>query len=329
MSENLLLANIHKEGKLVLKENSKEYRVILDKDLLQWFKEKPEGLVAPKKTKNYITFSAGCSVHSENHHDFAVKNTFETVSFSARTQNEKLDWIEAIEKIIHEVSSQARRGTILVGPKFDKSAGHQKTTLRRNSRVTEVRFFNSTRISEIYFKMFFLKQTLEKRGWLIVNKDKRWCWLRDNVLQWYDKSHENKQDPPSNVKGLQSLLGCSVREDPKHPHAFCIFSPTSKILFLQSMTKDAQGKKDIDDWVYYIHISIFRASSDTIKTDENGATSKYTTYKQMQDIKSGWLEEKKKKRFYLIRNTNFLCYDDEKVLEKKLCCIRVKYFVLL
>ena len=202
--------------------------VVLDRELIQWTQTKPEGnKIDLKKVINHIALSSECSIESTGRKEFKVNTAYGSTLFTAQKEKEKEIWFDSIKRVIDIVARNMYRATILLGPLM-------KNSLRQ-------------------------KESLEKKGWLILmGKEKKWFWLRDNILRWYffllffyflffifyflffiftfiflfskiryDRSYENKNDPPSGYKGLQPLLGCSVKENINNT-SFTIYTPISK-----------------------------------------------------------------------------------------------------
>ena len=144
-----------------------------------------------KKLKRHFSLITQAKVNSLTFTSFELETPTSTNSFEAESLYSKDEWIKVINQAIDEI---------------------KEVTLTVCNNIEENE----------------LAERLEKRGWLLVNgKNKRWFWLRDNTLYWYEKSYEERNDPPSNVKASQPLLGCSVRLSEENPKSFILYTSSS------------------------------------------------------------------------------------------------------
>ena len=144
--------------------------------------------------KFYIIIHPGTKIVSLNKHDFRLDTMTGSIEFQGTTEHGKIKWIESLEKVLNNSHRLSARKSLIYGKEWK---GKQRNF-----------------------------EDLERKGWILKNKKKKWIWLRDNVLRWYDKNQADQQEPPAGDH--ISLFACSVREE---PNGFALYTPSNSIFY--------------------------------------------------------------------------------------------------
>ena len=128
----------------------------------------------------------------------------------------------------------------------------------------------------------------EHYGWMSKKNKDRWFLLREHVLYWFMKEQPLDVDIRKEVRGSLSLEGCTVAD--MQQESFSISAPGGAQYLLVCQTP-----RERDDWVHAIGESL---KSLAVLVENNG-------------IRSGWLEKKKQRRWFVLQDASLAWYAKE------------------
>ncbi len=128
----------------------------------------------------------------------------------------------------------------------------------------------------------------DRYGWMTKKSKERWFLLRDQVMYWFTKEMPLDTDFRKEVRNFLSLEGCSVCSSPQDSLTITSGSGVSYVLGCTST-------KERDDWLRALEVAIQEADR-KVMTDTK---------------KSGWLEKKKQRRWFVLNDLVLAWYAKE------------------
>lgn len=144
----------------------------------------------------------------------------------------------------------------------------------------------------------------KKSGWLEKKKQRRWFVLNDLVLAWYAKEGDARE------RGQLSLSDCTCVED--DPKTFTLVNVKDDQIRYQLVAKSAEEARE---WQVAIRRACQRAQEREADILKARATARQTAEirkgGQVVLEKKGWFVKKRKRRFYVLRNTVLMWFVNE------------------
>jgi hypothetical protein len=128
----------------------------------------------------------------------------------------------------------------------------------------------------------------ERYGWMSKKGKDRWFLLRDHVLYWFVKEQPLDCDIRKEVRGSLQLEHCTV--SPMQQDSFSITSPDGSLYLLV-----CRSVRERDDWL--------RAVEATLQ--------ELNVLMQTESKRTGWLEKKKQKRWFVLQEESLTWYAKE------------------
>lgn len=238
-----------------LEKKKKRRWFVLQEDTLSWYAK--EGDVKERGQVNLGEYT----VKEDDPKTFTLSNLKDDKThfqIVAKSAEEAKEWVASLKRGCQK--GQKKEADILKA----RATARQNAEARKGGQVT-----------------------LEKKGWFIKKRKKRYCVLRNTVLMWF--VNENDTD----MKGSLDMTECSV---------------STRGMDLNIRTKEgkmftltAQRKQDVDDWASAIKDACNAAASNASKQGGAG---------KLQP-KRGWAVKKGKKRYLVLRQGELLYFDRE------------------
>ena len=144
----------------------------------------------------------------------------------------------------------------------------------------------------------------KKSGWLEKKKQRRWFVLNDLVLAWYAKEGDVRE------RGQLNLADCNCVED--DPKTFTLVNVKDDQLRYQLVAKTPEEARE---WMAAIRRACQRAQEREADILKARATARQNAEArkggQVVLEKKGWFVKKRKKRFYVLRNTVLMWFVNE------------------
>ena len=125
-------------------------------------------------------------------------------------------------------------------------------------------------------------------GWMSKKGSDRWFLLRDHVLYWFTKEQPLDTDIRKEIRGSQSLENCTVA--PMQQDSFTLTSPVGVSYLLV-----CRSARERDEWVRVIE-NAMRDLERLVLADAK---------------RSGWLEKKKQRRWFVLQELTLAWYVKE------------------
>jgi hypothetical protein len=149
-----------------------------------------------------------------------------------------------------------------------------------------------------------VKVDAKKSGWLEKKKQRRWFVLNDLILAWFVKEGDVRE------RGQLNLADCSCVEDDSK--TFTLVNVKDDQIRYQLVAKTAEEAKD---WMAAIRRACQRAQEKEADILKARATARQNAESrkggQVVLEKKGWFVKKRKRRFYVLRNTVLMWFVNE------------------
>ncbi len=149
-----------------------------------------------------------------------------------------------------------------------------------------------------------LQTDTKKSGWLEKKKQRRWFVLQDMTLAWYVKEGDVRE------RGQLNLADCNCIED--NATTFTLVNVNDDQIRYQMVAKTAE---ECREWMTSLRRACARAQAKEAEILRARATARQNAEMrkggQVTLEKKGWFTKKRKKRYYVLRNTVLMWFVNE------------------
>lgn len=143
---------------------------------------------------------------------------------------------------------------------------------------------------------------IEKKGWFVKKRKRRYFVLRNTVLMWFADADDAQSS--SSMKGSLDMMDCAVTA-----RGFDLNIRATKEGALYVLT--AQRKQDVEDWASAIKDAVNAANASSQGGTAGGSKAGPPVSKASAEMKRGWAVKKGKRRFLVLKHGELLYFDRE------------------